>query len=124
MSSRILIVEDEPIVADDLVRRIRRMGHDVIGVTDSGPEAISLSEALKPDLILMDIQLRGPMDGREAALQIQESTGAAVIYITAFVKAARLNAQPGQPVALYLVKPFSSAHLAEAISQALNSGAI
>ena len=62
-----LIVEDEVIVAADLANRLKVLGYDVIGMVESGEEAVFTACSLHPDLILMDIQLKGQMDGIEAA---------------------------------------------------------
>jgi CheY-like chemotaxis protein len=66
-NARILIVEDEPIIAWDLQRRLTRLGYVVLGSVSSGQDALEKALALKPDLILMDIRLAGTMDGIEAA---------------------------------------------------------
>ena len=65
----ILIVEDERLVGFDLRRRLSRMGYTVVGITASGEEAIEHANRLRPDIVLMDVRLRGPMDGIEAAQQ-------------------------------------------------------
>ena len=75
MNARILVVEDEQIVAEDLSLKLRRIGHQVVGMASSGEAAIRLAKDLHPDLVLMDIRLQGKMDGREAARIIRSSTG-------------------------------------------------
>ena len=65
----ILIVEDEHLVGFDLRRRLSRMGYTVVGITASGEEAIAHANRLRPDIVLMDVRLRGPVDGIEAAQQ-------------------------------------------------------
>ena len=118
MRRRVLIVEDEAIVADDLQHQILQLGYEVAGVTDSGREAIALSNEKKPDVVLMDIQLQGAMTGTEAAKVIQESTGAAIIFVTAF--AAIFVRDPSQMMSpgICLSKPFSLAQLRAALATA------
>jgi CheY-like chemotaxis protein len=66
-TARILIVEDQRVVARDIEEHLTRLGYTVVGVTSSGEEAVPLVENLGPDLVLMDIRLQGPTDGTEAA---------------------------------------------------------
>jgi len=119
MSARILIVEDEQIVAADLRNKLRRLGYEVVGQVDSGPEAIRLAGELRPDLVLMDMRLQGAMDGREAAQQIQQTTGTRVVYVTA--NSDLFLGDPGQMVqpGLCVAKPFSVAQLKTIIEVAL-----
>jgi len=84
MPARILIVEDDQIIAADLRLRVEGLGHEVIGISISGEEAIELAWQFKPDLVLMDIQLDTAINGVEAARIIQEHTGASILFVTAF----------------------------------------
>ena len=84
--SKILIVEDEGIVALDLESRLRGMGYIVVGVADSGEEAIQEATETHPDLVLMDIRLKGDVDGIEAAEVIRARLDIPVIYLTALVE--------------------------------------
>jgi YesN/AraC family two-component response regulator len=70
-SRRLLVVEDEALVAESLSLVLRRLGYEVAAIVDNGEDAIKMTFALIPDLVLMDIGLRGPMDGAEAARQIR-----------------------------------------------------
>src|SRR3954462_15407644 len=119
MAARILIVEDEQIIAADLRNKVRRMGHEVIGMAITGEEAIGLADQFKPDLVLMDVQLEGEMSGAEAAHTIQARIGAPVSYVTAF--AWNLATYPGQkaPPGICLGKPFTRVQLETAIWAAL-----
>jgi two-component system, cell cycle sensor histidine kinase and response regulator CckA len=83
--ARILIVEDERLIAVDLQRRLTRLGHSVVALAASGKEAIQKALALRPDVVLMDIRLQGDMDGVEAARQIQASVALPVVFMTAYV---------------------------------------
>ena len=80
---RVLIVEDEAIIALDLKYRLRRLGYEVVGCTDTGEDAIWYACAMQPDLVLMDIQLKGPIDGIQAACQIHENIDIPVIFTSA-----------------------------------------
>ena len=82
--ARILVVEDEQIVAFDLKRRLERLGYTVPALLATGEEAIQQSADLQPDLVLMDIKLKGDMDGIEAAQEIRDRLGIRVVYLTAF----------------------------------------
>ena len=80
----ILIVEDEPVVANDIQLSLQRLGYRVPAMATSGEEAIRRAGDTHPDLILMDIVLKGKMDGVETALQIQRRQDVPVIYLTAY----------------------------------------
>ncbi len=108
---RVLIVEDEMLIAEDIRGRLVRMNYEVVGLTDSGKEALRLAETLRPDLVLMDIGLNGSMDGLEAGHLIEESIGAAILYVTSDPRASDL------PHSLH--KPFATAALASGIAKAL-----
>ncbi len=115
MNRRVLIVEDEIIVAVDLEGKLTQMGYEVVGMAASGDEALSLADRTHPQIILMDIQLQGAMSGTEAAKLIQRKTGAAIIFITAF--AAVFVRDPGQMQSpgICLSKPFSTLQLKTAL---------
>jgi len=118
--ARILIVEDDRIIAADLGLKVQRLGHLVVGTASAGEEAISMAEQSKPEIVLMDIQLETRMKGTEAAHIIQKSTGASIIFVTAFSGAAvrdesaRLSARE-----IYVGKPFSRIQLEAALDAAL-----
>jgi two-component system, response regulator PdtaR len=118
MPARILIVEDEQIIAADLRNKLRQLGHDVVGMAIAGEEAIAAAEEVRPDLVLMDVQLEGEMSGTEAARLIQERTGAQVIFVTAFPGVfLRDPAQMTEP-GICLGKPFSRVQLEAAVGAA------
>jgi two-component SAPR family response regulator len=81
-SKKILIVEDELIIALMLEQMVAQMQHEVIGKVSTGEEAIDQALSMRPDIILMDINLQGEVDGIEAASTIQEKSNIPVIYIT------------------------------------------
>jgi CheY-like chemotaxis protein len=123
MAARILVVEDEQIIAADLCNKLTRMGHQIVGIAIAADEAIAIADELKPDLVLMDVQLDGAMTGTEAACTIQERTGAPVVYVTAFpgifVRDPTKMQQPG----ICLGKPFSRLQLEAAVHAALGTSA-
>jgi CheY-like chemotaxis protein len=122
MSARILIVEDEQIIAADLRNKLVGMGHEIVGMAIAGAEAISIAEQVRPDLVLMDVQLEGAMSGTEAARTIQKHTGAQIIFITAFPGVfLRDPAQMTEP-GICLGKPFSRVQLEAALAAASSSG--
>lgn len=84
MQTKILIVEDEAITAMDVKNRLENLDFEIVGIASRGQEAIQKTEEFKPDLVLMDIILKGDMDGIEAATEIQEHFDIPVIYLTAF----------------------------------------
>lgn len=81
INARILVVEDEHVVALDLAQRLRALGYGVQGVVASGPDAIRSALDTRPDIILMDIHLHGEMDGIEAAAQIITQYDVPIIYL-------------------------------------------
>lgn len=102
----ILLVEDEKIVASDIRRRLITLGYDIAGVCSRGEDAVECALSLNPDIILMDIHLKGEMDGVSAAQQIQRKKDIPVIYLTASSDDATIErAKTTEPYG-YLVKPF------------------
>lgn len=115
----ILIVEDERIVAMDIETSLKNFGYGIAGQTDRGEDAIKKAGDLHPDLILMDVGLKGEMDGIEAAAQIRARFDLPVIFLTAFanqstIQRARLSEAYG-----YVLKPFAEHELVIAIEMAL-----
>lgn len=120
MPPRILIVEDDQIIAADLRLKMQALGHEVIGIAMSGEEAIALAGESKPDLVLMDFQLDTAMNGGDAARIIQELTGASIIFVTAYPRAAARGESAGiSEEGIYVGKPFSRAQLEAAVDRAL-----
>lgn len=105
-TTRILIVEDETIVAMDIAATLRRLGYDVVATVGTGAGAVEGARAAKPDLILMDIRLRGPMDGIDAATIIQKELGIPIIFLTAHADIDTVERAKSASPHGYLVKPF------------------
>ncbi|WP_031483497.1 hybrid sensor histidine kinase/response regulator [Maridesulfovibrio frigidus] len=117
--TRILVVDDEKIVNLDVQGTLKRLGYGVVGDAVSGLEAIAKAEELKPDLVLMDIKLRGDMDGVEAANIIFKTYDIPIIFLTAFSDDKTLNrAKLSSPFG-YLLKPFEERDLRSAIEIAI-----
>ena len=115
----ILIVEDEAIVAENLSDKLEQLGYDVTGIACRGEEAREMALHLRPELILMDIQLDGPKDGIWVAEAIQKQYDVPVIYLTAHSDPATLaRAKVTGPLG-YILKPFEMRDLATQIELAL-----
>jgi two-component system, LytTR family, response regulator LytT len=111
----ILIVEDEPIVAKDIENCLKKLGHTILGVVSEGEKALKMIETLKPDLILMDITLKGKMDGIDVANQIKEQNKTPVVFLTANTdKSTFEKAKLSEPYG-YIIKPFKEIDLFTAI---------
>jgi CheY-like chemotaxis protein len=119
VKSKILIVEDVSIEAMNFEQSLKSLGYNVVGVTATGEDAIKKVVELKPDLVLMDIILKGDMDGIETATQIKKEFDTAVVYLTAhpeesIVKRAKLTSPYG-----YLTKPVNKTELKNTIELSL-----
>lgn len=116
---RILIVEDEAIVAMDIESRLAALGYVFAGRASSGARALALVEAERPDLVLMDIRLQGEMDGIEAAREIHQRFQLPVIFLTAYSEETTLErAKLAEPFG-YILKPFDDRELKSTIEIAL-----
>lgn len=116
---RILVVEDEAIVALDIQSRLARLGYDLAGHAASGAEAVSLAGASSPDLVLMDVLLPGGMDGIETARRLSEHHSVPVVYLTAMSDQATLERAKQTGPFGYLSKPFEDHELSLTIEMAL-----
>lgn len=118
-SAKILVVEDEAIVAEDIAYRLRSLGYDVVGAANSGEEALRQARLAGPDLVLMDIMLKGAMDGVEAAEQISRNLSLPVVFLTAHGDPATFQRAKSTVPRGYVLKPFSEADLHRNIELAL-----
>jgi two-component system cell cycle sensor histidine kinase/response regulator CckA len=110
-AARILIAEDEWVVANDIEARLHNLGYKVVGKADSGVAAIELAGSLLPDLVLMDIRLRGAMDGITAATEIRRRFKLPVVFLTAYADDSTLErARQAEPFG-YILKPFEDREL-------------
>ena len=118
-SSRILIVEDEVIVARDICQQIESMGYQSVGMATSGEQAVLLAGQLRPDLVLMDIELGSGMDGIAAALAIRATQPLPVVFLTAYSADDVLaRAKLAEPYG-YILKPFSEHELRSVLQMAI-----
>lgn len=118
-NARILVVEDEALVAENLRRCLNDLGYSVAGIADTAAEALGLAREHKPDLVLSDIQIRGREDGTSAARTLSRELDIPVVFLTAHaddatIQRARLSGPFG-----YVVKPYSERDLRIAIEVAL-----
>jgi diguanylate cyclase (GGDEF)-like protein/PAS domain S-box-containing protein len=116
---RVLVVEDEAIVARDIEQQLLELGYQVVAICATGEQALELAGQLRPALVLMDIQLAGEMDGIAAAQLIREQFALPVVFITAYsadevLESAKLSEPYG-----YILKPFSERELRTVIEMAL-----
>ncbi len=116
---RILIVEDEAIVANDIQMRLKKLGYIPCAIASSGEEAIQKAAKMQPNLVLMDIVLKGQMNGIEAAQEIRERFGIPVVYLTAYADEKTLTrAKVTEPLG-YILKSFGEGELHSSIEIAL-----
>ncbi len=116
---RILVVEDEAIVALDIQARLSRLGFEVVGRASSGAEALRLTESCNPDLVLMDVLLSGPLDGIDTARELMQRHCLPVIYLTAASDESTLERAKETAPAGFLTKPFEDHELSVGIEMAL-----
>lgn len=115
---KVLVVEDESLVAKDIQNMLRGLGYDVVGVLSTGEEAIRVAEESEPDLVLMDIVLKGEVDGILAAERIWDALAIPVIYLTAYADEITLaRAKVTEPFG-YILKPFDERELQTTIEMA------
>ncbi len=117
-SFKILVVEDEMIVAADISMMLERLGYEVTGISARGEDALKSLESTRPDLILMDISLKGKLDGIETAILARDLFDTPVIFLTANSDDATFEkAKSARPLA-FLSKPFRQSELQRAIELA------
>lgn len=115
----IFIVEDESIVAKDIQNSLVKLGYNVVGVANNGKEAIEKITELSPDLVLMDIMIKGPMTGIEVSEKIKETISVPVIFLTAYADEGTLSrAKITEPYG-YILKPFKEIDLHSTIEMAV-----
>ncbi|MBP9060966.1 MAG: response regulator [Rhodoferax sp.] len=116
---RILVVEDEVIVAMDIAMQLRELGFEPVGHATRGEQAIELAGQLRPDLVLMDVQLASSMDGVTAAQAIRTQFGVPVVFLSAFDSAAAYDRAALTEPAGYITKPFDDYQLRAVVEAAL-----
>ncbi len=117
--NNILVVEDESIVSKDIQQSLKKLGYNIVGAASTGERAIEIANETKPDLVLMDIMLKGDMSGIETAEKIKETLSIPVIYLTAYADENTLaKAKVTEPYG-YIIKPFKEIDLHTSIEMAL-----
>lgn len=117
---RIIIVEDELLVSDDLMEILSENGYHVAGMAMTGEEAVRVALENRPDLVLMDITLKGNMDGVEAASLIRQFSSVPIVFLSAHVDSKLLDTVRVVEPAGYVVKPFSQKALLDTVKKALS----
>jgi CheY-like chemotaxis protein len=119
MKTRILIVEDEGLIALDLKRRLEKTGYDVSAIVDNAVDALNSVRVDRPALVLMDIHLSGPRGGIEAADEIRRQYDVPIVYVTAFADKDTLDRARSTGPYGYIVKPFDGIDFRQRIEAAL-----
>ncbi|MGH7004403.1 MAG: response regulator [Alphaproteobacteria bacterium] len=117
-AARVLIIEDEPVIALELKSIVESLGHSVVGTADREKEAIAIADRAAPNLVLADIQLRGEDSGIEAVRHILMRHSVPVIFITAYPE--RLLTGKGVEPTFIISKPYDPSMVRAAVSQALH----
>ncbi|WP_048190133.1 response regulator [Methanobacterium sp. SMA-27] len=118
LNIKILIVEDEIIMANDLKQQLEEIGYEVVGITGNGEDAIKKTGETKPDIILMDIVLKGEIDGIETTQQIRNLYNIPVIYLTSNYDDKILERAAKTYPAGYITKPYDHIGIHTAIQMA------
>jgi DNA-binding LytR/AlgR family response regulator len=117
--TNVLVVEDESIVSKDIQYSLKKLGYNVVGAAATGEKAVELAGELQPDIILMDIMLKGNITGIEASAEIKEKFHIPIIFLTAYADENTLaKAKVTEPYA-YIIKPFKEIDLHTSIEMAL-----
>ena len=117
---KILIVEDEMIIGANISSQLTKLGYEVIGIIPRGEEALRFMEENEPDIVLMDIRLKGKLDGIETAQQVQTKYNTPIIYITANADEAHFNRAKATRPQAFISKPFKKLDLQRAIELTLS----
>ena len=117
--AHLLIVEDERIVAKDIEYSLKTLGYKVTGIASTGENALQKAKEKRPDLVLMDIRLKGGMDGIEAAEKLREEFSIPVVYLTAYADEGTLERAKVTGPFGYILKPFNEKELCSTIEMAL-----
>jgi len=119
-STRILVVEDEAIVARDLTQRLEGLGYEVTGTAATGAEALALAQSTRPTLVFMDITIQGPIDGVETARRLVSHMDVPIIFLTAHTDTGTIQRAKQARAYGYLIKPFEERELISTIEMAVS----
>ncbi len=114
---KVLIVEDDMIISLVIENMVKELGHSVVGKATSGEEAINLALENKPDLVLMDIRLKGEMDGIQAVTAIKEKIDTSVIYLTGNSDRVNYDRAKETDFIDLITKPFTITDLTKSMEQ-------
>ena len=118
-TAKILIVEDELLIAAILSKKLEKLGYEVVGTAASGQEALMAITKMSPDVVLMDIIIQGDRDGIETAQQVRDRFGIPIIFITAYSDDATLDRVEQSGAYGFILKPFKDREIHAAIKLAL-----
>jgi len=121
---RALIVEDEILIAEELRERLSYLGFSVIAAVDSADEGIAIATKEHPDLVLMDIRLKGKKDGVQAATEIHQQVDVPIVYLTAHSDRLTVDRAKGTNYDGFVLKPFRGHELQSTIEIAMQRHAI
>lgn len=117
--TNILVVEDESIVSKDIQHSLKKLGYNVVGAASTGEKALELARTEHPDIVLMDIMLKGDMNGIETAEIIRQELAIPVVFLTAYADESTLSkAKVTEPYG-YIIKPFKEIDLHTSIEMAI-----
>ena len=117
--ARILVVEDDRVVARDIVQQMSRAGHTVVGFTARGEDALPLAADTAPDLVLMDVRLEGELDGIDTARLLREQFNLPVVFLTAYADEDTIRRATMTEPFGYVLKPFDDTQLRTVVEMAL-----
>jgi len=121
---RALIVEDEVLIAEELKARLSLLGFSVIAAVDSGEEGIAIATRERPDLVLMDIRLKGEKDGVQATKEIHQQVDVPIVYLTAYSDRLSVDRARGTEYDGFVLKPFRAGELQSTIEIAMQRHAL
>jgi len=121
---RALIVEDEILIAEELKVRLSLLGFSIIAAVESGEEGIAIATRERPDLVLMDIRLKGKKDGVQAAEEIHRQVDVPVVYLTAYSDRLTVDRVKGTEYDGFILKPFRAGELKSTIEVAMRRHAL
>ena len=121
-SPAILVVEDDAIIAWDIAMQLRGLGYQTLGPASTGALAIEMAGRMRPALVLMDIHLKGSMDGISAAQAIRDDYGVPSVFLSAFASDGGLGRAAAVRPAGYIAKPFTEDDLRKVVAAALDAG--
>lgn len=120
INKKIYIVEDDPLIADSLQSILEEMGHTCIGIADNAFDALGEISNLKPDLLLLDINIEGEKDGIDLALSIQKNQKVPFMFVTAYADPKTVERCKSTNPIGYIIKPFRDVDIRVAIDLALS----